>query len=82
MDFIVKTAFAHDTGIVHKEVPASVDPMLALGIVVIVAIGGIIIWKVMFSKKQATPTQTSQSQTEVSKTTLQSTQPEKLEAEK
>lgn len=76
------SAFAHETEMVHEEVPATVDPMVAIGVVVIVIIGGIIIWKVMFGKKQSPIAQTKEVPTETLKNVQQSSQPEKLETKK
>lgn len=68
------SAFAHEAEIAHEEVPASVDPMVAIGVVVFIAIGGVIIWKVMFSKKKTPPIQAPQVQTESTKVVKESNQ--------
>lgn len=83
--FVVIQAFAngeesHAPGEEHNDV-ATVDPMLII-IPAVVILGGIVIWKVMFSKKQAPSTQAPQVHTEVPKATQPSNQPEKLEAKK
>ena len=76
------SAFAHESDTVHEEVPASVDPMLAIGVVVFIAIGGVIIWKLMQGKKNIPPATTPQTQSEPPKTAQQPIQPEHIEAKK
>ena len=74
---------SHAPGEMHDDV-AKVDPMLIV-IPVVVILGGIIIWKVLFNKKHIPPTQTPQTpqpQTEIPKAVQPSSQPEKLEAKK
>jgi len=85
--FIVSLIFpfiasSHESDTVHEEVPATVDPMVAIGVVVFVAIGGIIIWRVMFSKKKAPTVQSSNVQAETPKVDSQPSQPENIEAKK
>jgi flagellar basal body-associated protein FliL len=82
---VVTQAFAngegsHAPGEMHKDV-ATVDPVLII-IPVVVILGGIIIWRVMFSKKQTLPTQPPQAQPEAPKVVQQSSQPENIEAKK
>lgn len=74
--------FAHETDTVHEEVPASVDPMLALGVVVIIAIGGFLLWKFVLNKQQKPPIQSTPLQTQFPKTVQPSNQPVKPEVEK
>ena len=85
--FIVSLIFpfvasSHESDTVHEEVPATVDPMLALGVVVVVAIGGVVVWKLMQGKKHVPPVTNPQAQPEAPKTVQQSNQPENIEAKK
>ncbi|OGH30493.1 MAG: hypothetical protein A3E40_04300 [Candidatus Levybacteria bacterium RIFCSPHIGHO2_12_FULL_37_9] len=85
--FIVSLIFpfiasSHESDTVHEEVPATVDPMVAIGVVVFIVIGGIIIWRVMFSKKKAPTVQSSNVQAETPKVDSQPSQPENIEAKK
>ena len=76
--FIVSLIFpfiasSHESDTVHEEVPATVDPMVAIGVVV---------WKLMQGKKHVPPVTNPQAQPEAPKTVQQSNQPENIEAKK
>ena len=63
LNFVVAEAYAHESEIVHEEVPATVDPMVAIGVVVIVIIGGLILWKfVLHNSNKSTSSNQPKSQ--------------------
>ncbi len=87
LTFIVSLIFpviasSHETDTVHEEVPASVDPMLAIGTVVFVALGGFLLWKFVLNKQQKPPIQSTPLQTQPPKTAQPSNQPVNPEVEK
>ena len=49
------TVFAHETGEAHAEVPASIDPVVAVIVVAAIAVGGFLLWKFVLNRKVAPP---------------------------
>ena len=48
-------ALAHETGEAHTEPPASIDPVIAVIVIVVIAVVGFLIWKFLLKSKEASP---------------------------
>jgi len=46
-------AFAHETEVVHEEPVPTIDPTVAIIVIIGIAIIGFILWKFVFNKKEA-----------------------------
>lgn len=46
------SALAHETEEVHEELPASIDPGVAVGIIIAIVIIGFLVWKFVLNKKE------------------------------
>lgn len=52
------SVFAHETEVVHEEAIPTISPVFLIGIMVVLAIGGFLLWKfVLASPKKTTPSQ-------------------------
>ena len=47
---------AHETGEAHTEVPANIDPAVAVIVVAAIAVVGFLIWKFLLKSKEKPPT--------------------------
>lgn len=56
LNFSLATTYAHETGEAHTEVPASIDPVVAVVVVAAIAVGGFLIWKFLLKSKEKPPT--------------------------
>ena len=48
-------ALAHQTGETHVEQPASIDPVVAVIVVVAIAVLGFLLWKFVLKSKETSP---------------------------
>lgn len=53
--FYPSFVLAHETGETHTESPASIDPVVAVIIVVVIAIGVFLVWKFVLKSKETPP---------------------------
>lgn len=45
---------AHESGAVHEEPPASIDPIVAVIVVVVIAVGVFLVWKFLLKGESTT----------------------------
>ena len=87
-------SFAHEAEVPHEEPVPTISPVFLIGIVVVLAIGGFLVWKFVLHGPKSSlttqsvlpdktpPTQIQQVQAETPKTVQSSNQPENIEAKK
>lgn len=79
--FFLKSTFvvyAHETGQPHTETPAEISPVAAIGILLVLSVGGFLLWKFLLNKKEPIQKKTETSPPSApppTQTPTQSTQP-------